>query len=265
MRDDYLVKPVLKAMQVLDCICSSDQALPLQHVSVEVALPKTTVFRYLRTLVQSGLLSYDPERDVYGVGLKIITWGRSNARLRNLRDVCIPHMRALRERFGETVNLGVLDGAEIVYIEIAESQHALRMQAKVGGRDPAYTTAIGKAVLSQMAEDERLRHIPPKLRARTGRTLRSLAQLALELDRARTQGFAEDNGENEEGSICVGVPIVDPAGAPIAGLSISAPAARLDAARKAQFASMLRRVASEISQGLDAPRPKMMAPIRRQA
>ena len=155
--------------------------------------------------------------------------------------------------------------SEIVYIEIAESQHALRMQARVGGRDPAYTTAIGKAILSQMGEDERLRHIPPKLRARTGRTLRSLAQLALELDRARTQGFAEDNGENEEGSVCVGVPIVDPTGAPLAGMSISAPSARLDAGRKAQFASTLRRVAGEIGNAIDAPRPKMMTQLRRQA
>ena len=113
MRDDYLVKPVLKAMQVLDCICSSDQALSLQHVSVEVALPKTTVFRYLRTLVQSGLLSYDPERDVYGVGLKIITWGRSNARLRNLRDGC--HLHPVKE-VGATLFQMVLDGEDVLFV-----------------------------------------------------------------------------------------------------------------------------------------------------
>jgi DNA-binding IclR family transcriptional regulator len=148
MTNDYIVKPVYKALQVLQCLGDEQRELALSEICYRVGLPKTTVFRYLYTLRECGFVDYDPATDLYRLGLRMWELGRAaGARLR-IREVAVPFMRELRNRFNETVNLGMLDDTEVVYLEIVESRRSLRMHAKLGGRDPVYSTTLGKASMA---------------------------------------------------------------------------------------------------------------------
>jgi hypothetical protein len=116
-------------------------------------------------------------------------------------------MRELRDRFNETVNLGVLDGREIVYLDMVESRRSLRMQAQLGGRDPVYSTALGKAMVAFLPEDRWGEHLPARLTPRTEASHSSIVALRDDLRRTRERGYGLDDGENEEGVRCLGAPI----------------------------------------------------------
>ena len=161
----YVVKPVYKALQVLIALGDEHRPLTLTEVCHRVRLPKTTVFRYLQTLAQCGFVTHDRQEDMYHLGARLFELGQLAGQQLRIRDVALPIMVGLRDRFNETVNLGILDGYDIVYVEMVESHHSLRMQATLGSRDPAYSTALGKAMLAFI--DEPTRHLPARLTPRT--------------------------------------------------------------------------------------------------
>lgn len=249
-KSDYLVKPVFKALQVLDCLGQEKRELSLSQICRRLNLPKTTTYRYLHTLVASGLVAHNPEADSYRLGLHLWELGQLVEAQLHIRQVALPFMEQMRDRFNETVNLGILDGTEIVYVEMVQSKLALRMHATLGGRDPAYSTAMGKAILAHLPGRQWREHVPPRLSRRTAKTLTSIATLKDELMATRKRGFARDDGENEEGARCIGAPILNQRGAVVAALSISAPAARLNDKREPAVVSAVIETAREISQRL---------------
>lgn len=248
--ENYIVKPVAKALQVLAYVAEEGRELALTEICYAVRLPKTTVFRYLQTLCAAGLLAYDPVSDRYRTGVRLWALGQMAGRRSILCEVALPTMRRLRDRFNETVNLAELDGTEVVYLEMVESRRSLRMQAKVGSHDPAYTTAVGKAMLAFLPPERLLNHLPVALAPRTPGTVTGVEALQEQLAEARACGFALDQGENEEGARCVGAPIFGPGGPVIAGLSLSAPEGRIAGTLEKQIAAALRESATEISSRL---------------
>jgi DNA-binding IclR family transcriptional regulator len=249
----YLVKPVAKALQVLDCLGQEEAALTLSEISRRVRLPKTTTYRYLCTLCVSGLVARDHDADLYRLGLRLLELGQKVGDQLQIRRQALPLMAQLRDRFNETVNLAVLDGTEVVYVEMVPSTFALRMQATLGGRDPAYTTALGKAILAHLPPEQWCAHLPQRLMRRTPKTITSLAALKADLLATRARGFARDAGENETGARCIGAPIFHRSGLAVAALSVSAPAARLDDSREAEVAPAMMHAARTISAHLGYP------------
>lgn len=243
----YLVKPVAKALQVLQCLGSEPGELSLTDISRRLKIPKTTTYRYLCTLCANGLVAHDRETDLYRLGLRLWELGQKVGDQFQVRRLALPLMAQLRDRFNETVNLGVLDGIEIVYVEMVQSTFALRMHATLGGRDPAYTTALGKAILAYLPPGHWRAHLPQRLIRRTPQTITSLAALRADLLATRARGFARDAGENETGARCIGVPLFHRSGFAVAALSVSAPAARLDDSREAEVASAVMLAARAIS------------------
>lgn len=247
MSDDYIVKPVYKALQVLQCLGTGKHAMALTEISHRVGIPKTTVFRYLRTLETCGFVVRNDDTDLYSLGMRIYQLGRAvNERLQ-FRELAIPHMERLRDRFNETVNLGVLEGSEVMYIEMVESRHSLRMQAEVGSRDPVYTTALGKAILAYLPRDQRELHLPATLIPRTENTLIDRAALEADLQRTWERGFAIDNQENELGARCLGVPIFDSSGHVVAAMSVSSPVSRLTEEREEDIIASLIQTGKEVT------------------
>lgn len=247
MTDGYIVKPVAKALQTLIILSEAGRDLSLTELCHRVDIPKTTVFRYLQTLVAYGFVRHEAQSDRYGLGLRLWALGQVVVANSRLREVAIQPLEALRDRFDETINLGVLDGKEIVYIEMAESRRSLRMQARLGGRDPVYTTSLGRAILAFLPDERWPDHLPVRLSIRTGRTISSLPALRRELRATRNRGYAVDNGENEEGSRCLGAPIWDQRGEVVAALSLSAPASRFGEGREAEVAREVVKTANHIS------------------
>ena len=145
------------------------------------------------------------------------------------------------------MNLGVLRGRHVVYVDIVECSRRLRLQARVGGKDPAHSTALGKAILSRLSDGERAtvlaHHLPP----RTSRTTRTRESLEAELARVAEHGYAVERGENEEGAVCVGAAITNEAGAPLAALSMSAPESRMPERQVQAVGAALVEAAAELS------------------
>jgi IclR family acetate operon transcriptional repressor len=247
MSNDYIVKPVFKALQVLRCLGEERRELSMKEICYRVGLPKTTVFRYLHTLCDSGFVSHDPKTDLYRVGLRVWELGQAVHEPQRMREIALPLMRDLRDRYNETVNLGILDGSDVVYLEMTESRRSLRMQALLGGRDPAYSTALGKAILAFMPADQWTTYMPANPNPRTARTLLSLAGLQHELAATRERGFAVDDEENEEGACCIGAPIFDTSGQVCAAVSVSAPASRLNGSQILKTAQAVIQTAQAIS------------------
>ncbi len=247
MSDGYIVKPVAKALQTLTVLGEAERDLSLAELCARVDIPKTTVFRYLQTLVEYGFVNYNPTTDKYSLGLKLWSLGQVAWSRTRLHELARDHMQRLREEFDETVNLGVLDGREVVYLGMAESHRALRMHAQLGGRDPVYSTSLGRAILAFLPETEWPRHLPARLTPKTSRTVTTLAALRTILAETRQRGYALDDGENEENARCIGAPILNEQGRPIGAISVSAPASRLSLERIPDVAGVVMTTARRIS------------------
>ena len=234
-------------MRVLKCLGDAGRELPLVEVCRIVALPKPTVYKYLQTLIAAGFVLYDSECECYWLGPNSWSLGRTVDPSLRVREVARPIMQQLRDKFGETINLGVLYGDEVVYLEMALSRQALRMQATIGAHDPAYTTSLGRAMIAHLPQERWKKHLPRQMRKRTARTIVSPDNLHAELIATRKRGYALEREENEEGALCIGAPIFDQDGNVIAAVSLSAPAARVSPAAESEVGAAVVQAAREIS------------------
>lgn len=258
--------PALRKGLVLLDLLAARGALTLAEAQRASGLNRTMTYRLLRALCETGYVAHDPVARRYALGLRLLHLGAAVTTRLEIAAVARPFLAELREETQETVNLGLLDGNEIVYVAMQESPHGLRMAARPGGRDPAHSTALGKAILA---------YLPPEacaaivaslqpLRALTPATLTDPVALEHDLAVTRARGYALDEEENEVGARCVGVPVLDSAGEPLAGLSVSGPVGRIDAARAAELAARLWRASRALSQAMgmrcDAECPVAIAP-----
>ena len=226
-RNNYVVAPILKAMKVLEFVAESGRAVTLTEVARAVGIPKTTVFRYLQTLSTATFLQHNIAEDRYELGGRFRALARADSSLHRLREVAVPVMRELIREFNETINLAIETSGEMVYIEVIESTRALRIGARIGSREPLHTTALGKAILAYMGEEEREAILRGSLfKKKTYRTIQDPKVIRRQLSEVRKTGYAIDAGENEDGAICIGVPILDDLLRPVAALSLSAPERR---------------------------------------
>ena len=248
--DRYLVQPVLKAMAVLQLVCEAPEPVSLNQLVRDAALPKTTVFRYLRTLATLGFVEHNAEADRYRPGIGLWRLSHSSSPYETLRQAGKPHMKRLRKRFNETINLGILSGGEVVYLDVLESERSLRMQSSIGATDPLHSTSLGKVFLAFRPPKQRAMLIPPALPRLTKNTITDRAALLDQLEIIRTTGYAIEIGENEEGSYCIAAPILDGRDMAIAAMSLSAPISRYDESSRQAICAGLITACSEIGRTL---------------
>lgn len=231
----YVVRAAARVLDILDLLKTAPEGASLSEIAVSVDLPKSSVFRYLATLGSRGYVEQD-DAGIYRFGLALLL---SNPRYRQILAArAKPYLEKLRDRFQETINLAVLDGNRITYLEIVESQRAMRFAARPGDRDPIHSSALGKAIASTLGE-VRVREIleAEGMPKRTPHTITDVEGLLGELEVTRKRGYALDNRENEEDGRCVAVPI--PGTATPAALSLSAPAVRMSLEEVGEVAEAL--------------------------
>ncbi len=248
MKDEYRINAADKVLDILEFLAQHRGSFTLSELSRGVGIPKPTLFRYVVTLEERGYIAKNSD-EKYTLGLRIFQLANSALGNMTLHEVALPYMRELLDRFQETVNLAVLEGHEMVYVEILESPRAFKMSAHVGGREALHATALGKAILAHLPEDqvERLLQITGLPRY-TANTLCSPSLLKEELATVRARGYATDNEEKEEGACCVGVPIFGHRGLPIAAISISGPALRFSQEKMEEMGRALLEVSAKVSQ-----------------
>jgi DNA-binding IclR family transcriptional regulator len=219
------VRSVARAISVLTAFEDVEE-LSLAELAAHTKLPKPTVFRLALTLENAGFLSRSQEGHLFSLGPRLVSIARL-VLTRGLPATARPRMQALARAFGHTVNLAVLDGDEMLFIDVIESRSNLRMVSGIGAREPFYSDAVGKAVVAQLESDELEALLSRRpLRALTPNTITSRAQLESELQDVREHGYATDRGESQAGAHCVAAAIVGRHGV-VGGISISAAADQL--------------------------------------
>jgi len=244
---DYIIAVLDRALDVLEALANGDEPLGVTELARRVGATKSAAYRILANLERRGYVSKYAATARYTLGTRLAFLGHQSLGSFDVRQAGRPVLEDLARQFQETVNLGVLDGDDIVYIDMIESNHGLRMAARVGARDAVHSTALGKAILAYLPE----RAIAPRLlRPLSSRTLRTITEpdkLVAALEKVRAQGVSEDRGENENGARCVAAPIFDHASNVIAAISVSSPEIRLDDERAMLVAAATRVAADEIT------------------
>lgn len=225
----------------------------LAELSRASGLPKSTVHRLTGVLAQQRLLRYEARRFQLDYGL--LELSEKARRQLDYLSVARPHLHELSRRTGETVHLGVLRDAHIVYMDKIEGQRGLQMRSYVGLRSPARTTALGKVLIAHRPRaewDDHLSEAPARHQPAEPRR----TELTRELARARELGVAFDLEENEPGTRCIAAPVWDASGRVIAAVSISGACLYLTDARLRELAPILRDCTEAVSRQLgggDAP------------
>jgi IclR family transcriptional regulator, acetate operon repressor len=223
----YDVAVLGKALDILETLAEARE-LGLSALADRSGVSKAASFRVLSTLETRGYVAKDPHTRKYRPGPSLIVLSSSLVSGLDLLRSARPVLERLHALFGETVNLGVLSEAQVLYMDMLESPRGLRTAAHVGTRDPLHSTALGKALLAAIPANDARRLLSGYRRERhTDRTLVSLDALERELTRIRRRGFALDDEENERGARCVGAAVLDNGGQPIAAVSISGPSWRI--------------------------------------
>jgi DNA-binding IclR family transcriptional regulator len=221
------IQVIERMMKLLDVLSEHRDPVSLKQLALQAGLHPSTAHRILATMAASGFVERaDP--GTYRLGIRLLELGNLVKSRINVRDAAMPPMEALHARIGESVNLGVRQGDEIVYVERTSSgRSSVRVEHLIGTRAPLHVTAVGKLYL---AEDSReaLRDYAVRtgLQGLTPTSITSLPALEQEVERVRRQGVAFDNEEIELGLRCVAAPVRDDTGGLVAGLSVSAPADR---------------------------------------
>lgn len=216
---------------LIDVLATKEEAISLKELSEKSGLHPSTTHRILNDLAVGRFVDR-PTAGNYRLGMRLLELGNLVKSRLNVRDAALVPMRELHRLIQQPVNLSMRQGDEIVYIERAFSERSgMQVVRAIGGRAPLHLTSVGKLFLA--ADDA------PRLRAyatRTGlagQTKNSITQLPVlerELSRVRQSGTAYDNEELELGVRCMGAGIYDDQSKLVAGISISAPAGRLDEA-----------------------------------
>ena len=232
------VQSVDRALALLEVLASAGMPLGVGEVADLTDLPQGTVHRLLQTLAQRGYVRRDGGRK-YSLGTAAIRL--ADAAQRALARSSRPLLAELVSLSGETANLAVLEGDDVVYVAQVPSPHTLRMFAEVGRHVPPHSTAVGKVMLAAMPREQALALLRRTgLTPRTEHTITDLATFAAELDRVAEQGWAADEEEQEYGVRCVAVPVGP--GPVVAALSLSGPADRFMGGRDAALVAEMRRV-----------------------
>jgi len=243
----YIVTPVHKSMQLLDALVAGNGPMSLSDLAACTALPKTTAFRYLYTLRAAGFVGYDERIERYLIGPRVAVAKRLPGPAERIKELAQPTIRRLQRQFNQTVNLGIRDGGEIVYIDMVGSTRLIHVEAKIGTRDPLHCTALGKAILSTLGISEVDRTVPRRMVARTPHTITNRERFMDEIARSASRKYALDMEENKLGARCVAAAICAPDGGAVAAISISGPSQLMTADTLARMGRVLASTASTIN------------------
>jgi len=245
-----LSSSVIKAFRLLDILAACPPSgASLTDLSAQLGMPKSTTHRYLMSLVSIGLAERDTQ-ERFHLGARLIEMAGAYLANSDVRTEARPFMEELALLTGETIHLAVPSAGEVVYIDKVESIHPIRMYSHIGASLPMYCTALGKSILAFLSAERHKRAFAQSLRARTKKTITRRNALVKELEQIRARGFAIDDEENELGVCCVGAPVFDFTGDPIAALSVSGPSGRMTAARCIEVGPVVRDTAMRFSRRL---------------
>jgi len=250
------VQSLARALAILNRLAAAEEGTTLTEVAQQVGLSASTAHRLLTTLEGERYVHFDPERRLWSVGVQAFVAGSGFLKTRSLAAAARPHMRALMEDGGETVNLAVEDEGEAVYLAQVECRQMMRAFARPGGRVPLHCSSVGKALLSAMPDADLARVLHRHGLARvTVKTITTTPALRADLAAIRARGYAVDDEEHAVGLRCIAAVVFNEAADPVAAMSLSGPMARIPDERIPVLGELVRRKADAATAGLGGVLP----------
>ncbi|BDX21596.1 IclR family transcriptional regulator [Polynucleobacter sp. TUM22923] len=247
------IQVIERMMNLLDALAVHEESTGLKNLAEETQLHPSTAHRILNDLVACRLVERG-DGGTYRLGLKLLELGNLVKARLSVREAAQAPMRALHKLTGETINLSVRQGDEIVYIDRAYSERSgMQVVRAIGGRAPLHLTSVGKLFLaSDDVSQVRAYVTRTGLSGHTKNSITDLSKLDIELNHVKKDGHARDNEELELGVSCIAAEIFDDSGKLVAGLSLSSPTDRI----QSEWLRQLQDTAIQISKGMGyIPKP----------
>jgi IclR family KDG regulon transcriptional repressor len=228
-REKTSIQVIERMLKLLDALSAHSDPVSLKELSLATALHPSTAHRILNDMIVGRFVDRGDVPGSYRLGMRLLELGNLVKARLSVREAALEPMRDLHRKTGQTVNLSVRQGDEIVYIERAYSERSgMQVVRAIGGRAALHLTSSGKLFLAA-DEPQLVRAYATRtgLAGHTRNSITELAKLERELSLVRARGFARDNEELELGVRCIAAAVRDDSGVVVAGLSLSAPAERL--------------------------------------
>ncbi|MDZ4094574.1 MAG: IclR family transcriptional regulator [Paracoccaceae bacterium] len=237
-----------KALDVLDMVAQAGRPLRFTELLADAAYPKATLYRLLQTLTHQGMLAYDPDRQCYFLGVRLVRLAHAAWAQSSLAPIARPWLDKLSSDTGETIHLAQLDVGQVLYVDKRNAATPVEMFAQAGKVGPAYCTGVGKAMLAHLPADQLEQALLRQSFHRfTAHTLTTAEALKAELEVIRQRGFAFDDEEHEPGIICVALPVLTRSGRAIGALSVTSTTARNSLDTLSGLAPKIRETAALIA------------------
>ncbi|MEV6925185.1 IclR family transcriptional regulator [Dactylosporangium sp. NPDC051485] len=234
-----------RSLVMLTAFRQDELVLSSAELCRRTGLPKSTAHRIIGELVSRGMLDRGP--DGVRLGMRLFELGQLALNQRGIRTVAAPFLAELGDATGQVVHLGVLSGAEVMYIDKIDTGRGMAFPSRVGGRMPAYCTGLGKALLAYAPTEVVMSVLCSDLPRRTPRTMVAPGHLIRELERIRQTGIAAEHEESFTGIVCVAAPVFDASGSAVAAVSVAGHVHRVRADR---LVPLVRNAAHGISRAL---------------
>ncbi|MEX1034519.1 MAG: IclR family transcriptional regulator C-terminal domain-containing protein [Sneathiella sp.] len=251
------VQSLTRALSILNEIADNPPGLSLTAIAKSLKLAPSTTHRLLTTLQEEHYVQYDRDGSRWQIAMRAFVTGNGFLTSRDLATVARPYMRRLMELSGETVNLAIADEDRVIYLAQVESREMMRVFSKPGNHVPLHCSGVGKAILMAMPKRDVERIIASQNLAKlTDKTITDPETLHSELTESRKRGFALDDEEHAVGLRCAAALVYDEHAEPLAGLSISGPAARISQDRLMELGEVTVGIAAEITAALGGRQPE---------
>lgn len=251
---DYQVRSVNRAIDILERL-ALQPGQTLTQLAEALEMPKSTCFNIIQTLVSRGLLSQDVDTGRFRLGVTTVRIGGACLTQLDVRQVARPLMERLVEQSRETSILALLQepGLDVIYIDKVISPEAVLLNSDLGRRDPAYCTALGKALLAQLPNDRLDRYLQTtRLQPYTARTITDPTALREHLRQVRRLGYAINDGEMDNDGGGIAAPVFDHAGQVAAAISTAVPRYRLTPERIQSLVTLVVQTATAVSRSMGA-------------
>ncbi|NRB01187.1 MAG: IclR family transcriptional regulator [Rhodobacteraceae bacterium] len=242
-----------KALDVLDQVAAFGRPVRFAELQAESPFPKATLYRFVQTLTNQGMLSFDRERNTYALGVRLVRLAHAAWEQSSLAPIARDEISRLADDVGETVHLAQMDHAQVLYVDKRDPERPVAMFSQAGKVGPAYCTGVGKAMMAWLDEESLCRIVPQQSFHRfTPKTLTNEIALRKELANIRDRGFAYDDEEHEPGIICVALPILSPRGRVLGALSVTTSTARKSLSELETLVPRIRLCAQSIGTEAEA-------------
>jgi IclR family KDG regulon transcriptional repressor len=242
------VRAVERALDILLCFNREEPTRSLTQVAESVHMSKTTVHRLLTTLENKRFINRDKATGLYRLGLRFIEMASLVMRDVNLHRWAHPYLQQLSAEYGETVDLSILEGSCVMYLEVIESPQRVKLAAAVGQRLPAFFTASGKALLAFLPEEQTRKILSENLLEHNAQSRLSLTEMIADLKKTADRGYAISEQEYEQDINAVAAPLFDADHNPIASIAIVGPSFRLSKDRLPELGESIKKMNHTISQ-----------------